>query len=376
MFTSITFFSFRSKKSTLKIYRLSVRPLVRELILLDTGTHVVMGIALSGLALADPVTADPVTYTAIVAGVMLGSQAPDIDTVLKLRNNAVYIRNHRGITHSVPAVILWPIAITAVLLLFLPDANWLHLWLWTFLAVFLHVFVDIFNAYGTQALRPFSKQWVALGVINTFDPFIFTAHCLGILAWVLGANPIVTFSVMYVIIIGYYIVRFAVQNAIKSAVAHTLQDEEFIIVAPTMRFWYWRIAARSKTHYYVGRAYGRSVTIYDKFPIETLPQTPITKAALADANLQAFTSFSSIYRWDISELENGLTEVRLIDLRYRSNERYPFVAVAHVNDDAEVVTSYTGWIYQEDKLQKKLLIGSGNEPRRFNKLTQKFMRQS
>lgn len=343
---------------------------------MDTGTHVVMGVALSGLALVDPVTADPITYTAIVAGVMLGSQAPDIDTVLKLRNNAVYIRNHRGITHSVPAVLLWPIAITATILLFLPEANWLHLWLWSFLAVFLHVFVDIFNAYGTQALRPFSNKWVALGVINTFDPFIFIAHCIGIVAWILGANPIITFSAMYIIIIGYYIVRFGVQNAIKTAVAHTLQDEEFVIVAPTMKFWYWRIAARSKTHYYVGRAYGRSITIYDKFPIEELPKTPITEAALQDSNLQAFTSFSSIYRWDISELENGLIEVRLIDLRYRSNERYPFVAVAHLTEDAEIVTSYTGWIFEEDKLQHKLQLGSGNQPTRFNQIRKKILRQS
>ncbi len=44
-------------------------------------------------------------------GVMAGSLAPDLDTVLKLRNNAQYIRNHRGITYSIPAVILWPLLI-------------------------------------------------------------------------------------------------------------------------------------------------------------------------------------------------------------------------------------------------------------------------
>lgn len=37
----------------------------------------------------------------------------------------------------------------------------------------LHVFVDIFNSYGTQALRPISNKWIQLGVINTFDPIIF-----------------------------------------------------------------------------------------------------------------------------------------------------------------------------------------------------------
>lgn len=320
-----------------------------------------MGIAIGGLALADPVIAShPATFTAVMAGTILGQQAPDVDTVLKLRNNAVYIRHHRGITHSIPAVLLWPILITAILAAIIPEANILHLWLWTFLAVVLHVFVDIFNAYGTQALRPFSHKWVALGVINTFDPFIFILHCIGLILWAFGADPVLTFSIMYVIIIAYYILRFAVQHAVRKAVHNTLQDESQVIVAPTMRFFQWRIAATSKTHYYVGRAYGRSINIYDKIKIAPIPETPLIRAALEDRNLKAFTSFSPIYHWEVSELENGLTEVRLIDLRYRSDNRYPFVAVAHLDEQQNIITSYTGWIFSEDKLQKKLQIGAGN----------------
>lgn len=326
---------------------------------MDTATHLVMGVALGGLALVDPVVAgSTATFAAVATGTIVGSQAPDVDTVLKLRNNAVYIRHHRGITHSVPAVILWPIGITAILTLIFQDANVLHLWLWTFLAVFLHVFVDIFNAYGTQALRPFSSKWVALGVINTFDPFIFGIHCIGIILWALGLNPVMTFGIMYLVIIGYYILRFLVQHSVKNAVRNTISDEEVIIVAPTMRFFTWRVAAKSKTHYYVGRAYGRTINIYDKFEIHPMPKTPLVEKAMSDPNLAAFVSFSPIYHWEISELENGLTEVRLIDLRYRSNEHYPFVAVAHLDEDLNIVTSYTGWIYSEDKLQRKLQIGA------------------
>lgn len=328
---------------------------------MDSGTHLVMGVALGGLALADPVIAENnVTFAAVMAGTIIGSQVPDVDTVLKLRSNAIYIRHHRGITHSIPAVLLWPIAITAILSFIFQDANILHLWLWTFLAVFLHVFVDIFNAYGTQALRPFSKKWVALGVINTFDPIIFGIHCIAILFWSFGFDPVQTFTIMYLIIFGYYILRFALQAAVKRAVHHTLQDEDYVIVAPTMRFFSWRIAAKSKTHYYVGRAYGRTINIYDKFEIHPLPKTPIVEKALEDSNLAAFISFSPIYRWEISELDNGLTEVRLIDLRYRSNDRYPFVAVAHVDNDLNIVNSYTGWIFSEDKLQQKLQIGASD----------------
>ncbi|MEK4487139.1 metal-dependent hydrolase [Psychrobacillus sp. FSL H8-0484] len=321
---------------------------------MDTGTHIVMGIALGGLALADPVVASSsLTTTAVIAGTIIGSQAPDIDTVLKLRNNAVYIRHHRGITHSIPAVLLWPLLISGVLWLIIPEANFLHLWLWTFLAVFLHVFVDIFNSYGTQALRPFSKKWVALGVINTFDPIIFGIHVVGLLLWMFGFNPVTTFLIMYVVIVVYYISRFAVQSAVKNSVKHTLPDAEEIIVAPTMKFFQWRVAAISDKHHYVGRAYGRSITIYDKFDRVPLPETALVKAALKDRNLSAFTSFSPIFRWEITKFEH-IHEVRLIDLRYRNNDYYPFVAVVHLNEELEILNSYTGWIFSEDKLRKKL----------------------
>ncbi|MEH7748600.1 metal-dependent hydrolase, partial [Neobacillus drentensis] len=55
---------------------------------MDTGTHVVMGIALGGLATLDPVVASShATTTSVLIATIAGSQIPDIDTVLKLKNN-------------------------------------------------------------------------------------------------------------------------------------------------------------------------------------------------------------------------------------------------------------------------------------------------
>ena len=76
---------------------------------MDTGTHIAMGIALGGLAAIDPVVAqNPAFHQMVMIGTIVGSNAPDFDTVLKLKNNASYLRHHRGITHSIPAVLLWP----------------------------------------------------------------------------------------------------------------------------------------------------------------------------------------------------------------------------------------------------------------------------
>lgn len=323
---------------------------------MDTGTHVVMGLALGGLATLDPVVAgSSATTISVMIATLVGSQAPDVDTVLKLRNNAVYIRNHRGITHSIPAVVLWPLIITAVVYPFFPDANLLHLWLWTFLAVFLHVFVDIFNAYGTQAIRPFSSKWVALGIINTFDPIIFFLHVIGIFIWAFGAHPGYTFLVVYIALIGYYLLRIFSQRKVKRNVRAIIPDAESIILSPTMRYRHWRVAVMTKEHFYVGRANNYKIEIYDKFKRIPLPESPALNAAQKDKNLSAFLSFSPVYRWEVKELEDQY-QVRFIDLRYRSNGHYPFVAVVHLDLDFNITASYTGWIFSEEKLRKKLDI--------------------
>ena len=110
------------------------------------------------LATQDPVMAG--SFAATATTLVAGSLIPDGDTVLKLKDNATYISHHRGITHS-------------TFYHFMADFNNisnicdfnhtepLHVWLWA-AAVFLHVFVDIFNSYGTQALRPITNKWIQL----------------------------------------------------------------------------------------------------------------------------------------------------------------------------------------------------------------------
>ncbi|MDQ0231744.1 metal-dependent hydrolase [Metabacillus malikii] len=321
---------------------------------MDTGTHIVMGIALGGLATLDPaVGMNNPTAHAVMLGTVIGSQAPDLDTILKLSNNARYIRNHRGITHSIPAIFIWSILITGLGMLFFPESNLLHLWLWTLLAISLHVFVDIFNAYGTQALRPFSKKWVALGMINTFDPFIFTVHVIGIIIWLLGAHPGYTFLTVYAVLITYYIIRFIMQRRIIQCLHQKIPDIEQVIISPTMRFRQWHIAVTTKSKFYVARAVHGKINFLDEFERVPVPQTDIIRAAEKDANISAFLSFSPVYRWEVEEFTDHY-EVRFIDLRYRSKNYYPFVAIVQLDTDLNIVSSYTGWIFSEEKLRKKL----------------------
>ena len=92
--------------------------------ILDTGTHFVVGIGLAGLSTIDPsVAGDSHTFTAVLIGTIAASQAPDLDTLYRLKSNADYIRNHRGWSHSLPAIGIWSLAISGILNVIFPSAS-------------------------------------------------------------------------------------------------------------------------------------------------------------------------------------------------------------------------------------------------------------
>ncbi|KAB8125625.1 metal-dependent hydrolase [Gracilibacillus oryzae] len=321
---------------------------------MDTATHITMGIAIGGFATLDPVVQqDPTLFTAVMVGAIVGSHAPDFDTVLKLRNNAAYLRNHRGITHSLPAVAFWGIAISSVIYLFVPEVNFLHLWLWTFLAVIFHVFVDIFNAYGTQAYRPFTRKWVAYGFISTFDPYIFSIHIIGIIAWMLGANPGFTWPIIYFIILLYYIKRYLDKREIVKYIHQNFENVKRVTTSPTTKQNIWRIAIITDDHFYVGRVEDGHIKVDDQFEKVPVPANEIFSVAKTDKNISAFLSFSPIYRWEWN-IYDDFSEIRFYDLRYRNEGHYPFVAVVQIDDNLRIMNSYTGWVFSEEKLQNKL----------------------
>lgn len=322
---------------------------------MDTATHIVMGVGLTALATQDPFMAG--SFAATATTLVAGSLIPDGDTVLKLKDNATYISHHRGITHSIPFTILWPILITFLIFVIFNNTNPLHVWLWAQLAVFLHVFVDIFNSYGTQALRPITNKWIQLSVISTFDPIIFTLLCIGVLLWVLGIHPYFAFFPIVAILVIYYVIRFMMQSSIKKEALTQIENSHNpvkVFVAPTMKFHVWRVAIQTDKHDYVGTARWKDVEFTDKVKRQAMTPDSLLWKVKGNKDIFTFLNFSSIYRWQTTPLEDGTTEIRLMDLRYLNNGRYSFVAIAHLTHDNEIDHSYIGWVFSEDKLQRKL----------------------
>lgn len=327
---------------------------------MDTGTHFIMGIGLGGLAMVDPVvSSNPAIGAAVMIGTIAGSEAPDLDTLLRIRGNAVYIRNHRGLSHSIPAIALWTVLITGLLqLIFRGSLPWLHVGGWVLLSVVVHVLTDLFNAYGTQAMRPFNDKWISWNVIHIFDPVIFTTHFIAIMLWAVGAaSPQAIFPILYLFTAVYFVWRTLKSRTLLRRLPSLdplLPGKSTYWLIPTISLNRWHIVKRIKDgKFAVGKLVGEKLTWLDQVECSGHPAVNLSKN---DPAIRSFLYFTNFACAEAIEHDWGY-EVRWSDVRYRHRKQYPFVAVLLMNKQYETVGSYVGWL-SEDRLAKRLRMNS------------------
>lgn len=331
---------------------------------MDTATHVVMGLGLAGLSFVDPaVASSPALAGAVMVSTVIASQAPDADTILRLKNNALYIRNHRGITHSLPFLLIWPALITAVIgpLFGFMDLHALgHIALWSFIGVAVHVFSDLFNTYGTQAARPFSEKWIAWNIIHIFDPFIFGSHMAALVLWVSGLiPPAPLFLVLYGCTVLYYIWRTVLHAQLTKRI--TLKDvrhhpEDRYYVIPTISPRRWNVVkAKPDGSYDIGLLHRGRLEWFKHAVSSTHPAAERSKT---HPDIQSFLYFTSYAVAEVEELPSGYI-VRWGDVRYLHRKQFPFVAMLVMDNQYRPVKTYVGWLSSE-KLDKRYAIDPGS----------------
>lgn len=98
-----------------------------------------------------------------------GSQIPDIDVISQLWDTTgQYQMWHRGITHSIFLVPVWALMFS-LLNRFLFGTSMFRFFLVALLAVFIHDTSDIFNAWGTGYLEPFTSKRLTFGTVSIID---------------------------------------------------------------------------------------------------------------------------------------------------------------------------------------------------------------
>ncbi|MBS4176769.1 metal-dependent hydrolase [Lederbergia citrea] len=134
---------------------------------MDTITHTLFGIGIYKAVNKENMSKkekQALLFTSIGA-----SQIPDIDVISQLWDTTgQYQMWHRGITHSIFLVPVWAVLFSLLNSLFFRLKNWHFFWI-AFLAVFIHITSDVFNAWGTGYLEPFSNVRLTFGTVSIID---------------------------------------------------------------------------------------------------------------------------------------------------------------------------------------------------------------
>lgn len=315
---------------------------------MDTASHLLFGATLAGLAQIDPAVGhNPALVQAVMAGTIIGSHAPDFDTFVRLKGYSAYIRHHRGITHSIPALFLWPAVIA------LPVAYGFHvsehfflLYVWIWLSVWFHVFLDMFNTYGVQSLRPFTRKWVHLDILAIFEPFLFVLHGFGLgMWWVSRTDPGHMFAWIYGITLGYIGIRALHHQQLVDRVRKRLglqQTEGTCHVLPTFHWFHWRFVVETEHRFYTGKIEHRKIILDETYDKDREANSQVIQATLDTDGVRAFLGFAQRIHVTCREIKDGY-EVKWSDVRFWYNRQLPFGVDVQLDKNLNVVSHSLGW---------------------------------
>lgn len=195
-------------------------------------------------------------------GAFLGT-LPDLDiVVMPFLDEASAIRWHRGLSHSLLAIVVMPLLLAWPLArlhrkrgLTVREAGWMTFWVWG-----THVLIDCFNSYGTQIFEPFSDRRVGIGNLFIIDPLFTVPLLLGlvlalasrresrrrglVMRWALGLS-----AAYAVLTVG---MKLRATGEMREWVAGELRDARLVAVSPTaLNTVLWRGLAETPEGYHV-----------------------------------------------------------------------------------------------------------------------------
>ena len=311
---------------------------------MDTGSHLLFGATLAGLAYIHPeVAQNQSLQQALILGTLIGSHAPDFDTVVRVKGIEAYIKYHRGITHSIPAIFIWAALIsTPLAAIFGLMDNWFILFSWSFAAVLFHVFLDSLNAYGVQSLRPFSRKWIHLDILSIFEPFLFFVHALGAVLWLgFDYNPVDIFPAVYLISFLYIAIRAFQHYFLVSKVLKSLKMSGICHVFPSFHWFNWRFVVETAENFCAGTIDYNKIALVESYSKE-VSDSPVVRATLQTDGVRAFLKFAQRIHVSYSSTFDGY-EVRFSDVRFWYKKRLPFGVDVQLDRDLKVVKYSLGW---------------------------------
>lgn len=300
---------------------------------MDPITHAVVGLSIAVLS-GEPLA---ISNPAII-GCMAGAIIPDGDIIMQLKGDYVYLKNHRGMSHSIPMMFVYAGAITGLLWLAFGNIALWRIFLVTLLGGFSHIALDITNSYGAQVLWPLSKKRITIDLLLIYDPMLIIVCLTIILPY---ARAIIPPYISMAIFIGYLILRYLMKKMAQGIVFESLGGKykpvHFRILPSMIGLIKWHFILSTKNEKVIGEVniLPRRFKLID---IKKNIDKSLYKLAIETPVARFFSQFTPIFHIDCEKKENNYI-FKFIDLRYYIARDFLHHATAVMNIDLEVVTS-------------------------------------
>lgn len=300
---------------------------------MDPITHAVVGLSIAVLA-GEPLAVSNPAMIAVVAGAII----PDGDIIMQLKGDYVYLKNHRGVSHSIPMMFVYSGIIAGLLWLFFGNLALGKGLLFALLGCFSHIALDITNSYGAEVLWPLNKKHITLDLLLVYDPMLILLCLTIILPY---TRSIIPPYLAVLIFTGYLILRYFMK--------WLAQDIVFENMGGKYKAVYFRIMPSMigliKWHFILDTGKRKIIGEVNIFPsrfriidIKKNIDLGLYKMVMDTPIAIFFEKFTPIFHIDCEKKE-GSYIFEFIDLRYYIARDFLHHATAVINIDLEVVTS-------------------------------------
>lgn len=306
---------------------------------MDPLSHALVGAALGSLAATEPSAAMTV---ATVAGAVL----PDGDIVIRMvAGRRAYMEWHRSVTHSALAAVPFALAIGWAVSAMFSDASMWQAGAWTLVGFISHVFLDLTNAYGTEALWPWSRRRFAWDWTSIVDFPILLLAVAGWAAphwWPAGGRWVT--AVTLLLMGAYLAMRATIHRRLLSAVIsrYGRDPKQQVSVLPELLGWNrWRyLIDDGGDDLLVGEATNRPLNVTSPRRLRRLSDQVVAASLMAPAT-QTLQRFA---RHPVAEWRKAgdLYRVAWYDARFLYRAYAPFAAVVTLNQQLELVDDRLG----------------------------------
>lgn len=295
---------------------------------MDPITHGVIGAAVAKITGNEISISDAATVCMVI-----GSVFPDVDIIFQKWGDYAYLKNHRGLTHSILGLIFLAGFLAAVLSFIYGSSSVYELFLWSLLGGVAHSAFDLLNSYGAKLMWPFCNKKFSLGILNSFDPLFLTT----LIAYIVSPPEFKNASL--IVFASYIVLRVLMKLLVSNEIHREFSNKcsKLSLLPSVTGLFRWHFILEEPGRNVVGEKniLKQNIKIFkvlDKIEEEVLEKVSFSYVG------KFFSEFTPVSHVICENIDN-ITRYVFIDMRYYLRDGFLHHAVLELDKEDNIVNA-------------------------------------